>query len=151
MTAQTRDRGPGRQRDAKGDIEPLFDPGKPPKTLFDEDAEKQAKQMRRINASQLRRFFSELKDLHRRFEAEAAAQPDRERIYRDRIEPQFKMLRSKVRYATRAGGQSKVPDDFAKFLSEGIRKVENAEQFRLFVMHVEAVVGFMYGEGKVTG
>jgi CRISPR-associated protein Csm2 len=130
---------------------PLFDPGKSPADLFDKLAEQQAEQINNINSNQLRRFFGEVKDLYRRFESLTAGKTDEQKqeIYRTQIEPLFKMVRSKVAYATRAGGQSRLPNDFANFVSEGVGKVCNAQQFRLFVMHFEAVVGFLYGSGKV--
>jgi len=130
--------------------EPLFDPKEGQARLLDELAEQQAENLDKINSSQLRRFFGEIKDLYRRFEARAAA-PDTDpaTIYKESIEPPFKMVRSKVSYATRSSGASRVPDDFAKFLSDGIKQVNDHEQFRLFVKHFEAVVGFMYGKGMV--
>lgn len=129
---------------------PLFDPKRPESELFDTLAEQQADQLERINSSQLRRFFGEIKDLYRRFNALTAGKNDHEKqdIYRRLIEPLFKMVRSKVSYATRAG-QSKVPRSFAEFLEAGIAKVQNHEDYRRFVLHLEAVVGFMYGKGKV--
>jgi len=128
----------------------LFDPKRPESELFDTLAEQQADQLERINSSQLRRFFGEIKDLYRRFNALTAGKNDQEKkdIYRTHIEPLFKMVRSKVSYATRAG-QSKVPRSFAEFLETGIAKVQNPEDYRRFVLHLEAVVGFMYGKGKV--
>jgi CRISPR-associated protein Csm2 len=129
---------------------PLFDPTRPESELFDTLAETQAEQLEKINSSQLRRFFGEIKDLYRRFNALTAGKNDQEKkdIYRTHIEPLFKMVRSKVSYATRAG-QSKVPRSFAEFLEGGIAKVQNHEDYRRFVLHLEAVVGFMYGKGKV--
>lgn len=132
-------------------VEVFFDPKASRVALLDELAEKQAKAFDRINSTQLRRFFGEVKELFRQFEALAAGRPDAEHgdIYRASIEPRFKMMRSKVAYATRAGGQSKLPGDFAKFVSDGVQKVSGHEEFRLFVQHFEAVVGFMYGLDKV--
>ena len=130
----------------------LFDPSKPEKDLLDSLAEKQADRLE-INSAQLRRFFSELKDLYRRYESLTAGESDAQRrqaVYAEQIEPQFKMIRSKVYYAGRPGGQAKIPPAFRDFLSEGIKKVGNEKEFKLFIRHVEAVVGFMYGkEGKV--
>ncbi|HHK41257.1 MAG TPA: type III-A CRISPR-associated protein Csm2 [Planctomycetaceae bacterium] len=129
---------------------PVFDPQKSHTELLDTLAEQQAKDLSEINSNQLRRFFGEVKELYRRFESRIAGQPeDSEKIYRQEIEPLFKMIRSKVSYASRAGGQAKVPWDFEKFLSDGIAKVRGPDDFRLFVRHFEAVVGFLYGLDKV--
>lgn len=137
-----------------GGVPPLFDPSKPPAELFDSLAEKQAEQFQAsVKSSQLRRFFGEVKDLYRQLEALTAGvgdQTEHARIYREQIEPRFKMVRSKVSYAGRPGGQAKIPAEFASFLTGCIQKVGNHEQFRLFVLHFEAVVGFMYGKGKVS-
>lgn len=129
----------------------LFDPEASTTELVDRLAEQQAERLA-INSAQLRRFFGEIKDLYRRYNALAASAadaPEQERIYHEQIEPMFKMIRSKVSYATRVGGQRKLPDEFAGFLSDAIAKVETADHFQRFVLHLEAVVGFMYGEGKV--
>lgn len=138
-------------RPQRGDIQVLFDPSKEDTELLDKLAEDQADQLS-INSSQLRRFFGEIKDLYRQFNALAvgeAGDARKQEIYSQRIEPRFKMIRSKVWYATRAGGQAKLPSEFAQFLREGIQKVGDHRQFVRFVMHLEAVVGFMYGKDKV--
>jgi CRISPR type III-A-associated protein Csm2 len=131
---------------------PEFDPSRSEVELLDTLAEKQAEHLDRINSAQLRRFFGEVKDLYRQFEALTAAVTDdgvKKQVYEKRVEPRFKMLRSKVAYAQRAGGQGKVPASFAQFLMEGVKKVSDFDQFRKFVMHFEAVVGFLYGMDKV--
>jgi len=132
-------------------IRVLFDPTKSEAELYDSLAEEQSKNIGKINSSQLRRFFGEIKELYRRFNSLTAGENDEitEKVYHEQIEPLFKMVRSKVSYATRAGGQSKLPEDFAQLLSEGISKVKTHQHFKRFVLHLEAVVGFMYGFGKV--
>jgi len=134
-------------------VKVLFDPAAEDAQLFDTLAEEQADELS-INSAQLRRFFGEIKDLYRQYNALVATAPDDEarlKLYRERIEPRFKMVRSKVSYATRAGGQTKVPQEFADFLEKGIAKVTDHNAFRKFVLHLEAVVGFMYGKGRVEG
>lgn len=148
----TRFNSGGRESSRSSGAVPLFDPSKPDADLFDSLAEKQAESLSDINSAQLRRFFGEVKDLYRRFEAHTATldQAERDQFYKTSIEPLFKMVRSKVAYASRAGGQSKITPDFADMLTAGIGKVNDAAQFRRFVMHFEAVVGFLYGKGKVN-
>lgn len=131
----------------------LFDPSKSDAELFDALAEKQADSFEeQINSSQLRRFFGEVKELYRRYDSLTRGKEEDEcaRVYARQIEPLFKMIRSKVAYASRQGGQSKIPEEFAGFLSAGVDSVKNHKDFRRFVMHFEAVVGFMYGNGKVS-
>ena len=129
----------------------LFDPSKPDVELYDTLAERQASLLE-VNSSQLRKFFGEVKELYRQFEALTAQQSGEAveaEIYQTRIEPRFKMLRSKVQYASRRGAQGAMSREFATFLTSGIEKVKDHRQFRKFVLHFEAVVGFMYGSGKV--
>jgi CRISPR type III-A-associated protein Csm2 len=131
-----------------------FDPKLPDSELFDTLAEKEADRLGgggEINSSSLRRFFGEIKELYRRFESQTAAKSpeEREAYYRASIEPLFKMVRSKVAYASRPGGQSTLHQGFGDLLSSGIAKTNNSGEFRRFVLHLEAVVGFMYGKGVV--
>jgi len=134
----------------------LFNPAAEDRDLYDTLAEQQAMAMpseKPISSSQLRRFFGEVKDLYRQYNALVAGKPDpaqRAEIYRRQIEPRFKLVRSKVAYATRASGQTRISREFANFLSEGIAKVQDHEQFVRFVTHFEAVVGFMYGNDRVS-
>jgi CRISPR type III-A-associated protein Csm2 len=115
--------------------------------LVDSLAEQQAEQFRdrELNSNQLRRFFSDVKDLYRRSEEG--------RPFESEIMPMFKMVRSKASYAYHAGQgrQSKIPRAFFDFLDKGIASVKTEEDFRRFVQHFEAVVGFLYGKGKVGG
>lgn len=134
----------------------LFDVSKPDAELYDQIAEKQADIFaqldRRIPSSQLRRFFGEVKELFRRFNSQTAANSNKteDDVYRQSIEPQFRMIRSKVAYTLGRQGSSSVPREFADFLSEGIKKVDSAKNFRRFVLHFEAVVGFMYGKDALS-
>jgi len=132
-------------------IRVLFDPTKNEAELYDSLAEEQCRRLTKINSSQLRRFFGEIKELYRQFNSLTVdkSEEETEKVYHEKIEPLFKMVRSKVSYATRAGGQAKLPRDFAQLLSEGISKVKTHQHFKRFVLHLEAVVGFMYGSKKV--
>ncbi len=133
----------------------LFDPDKPEVELLDKLAEKQADLMpdgrKAVNANQLRKYFGEIKDLYLQYQAQSAQKKAAE-VYMKSIEPRFKMVRSKVAYGSRQGGSGKLSEDFARMISEGIAKVRpgNHTDFEKFVMHLEAVVGFMYGKGKIS-
>lgn len=147
---QQRRDGGNRPNTGGAPITVLFDPDKPEQELYDTLAEQQAQSLE-INSSQLRKYFGETKDLYRQFNALTAAVHDnaeKQRIYHEQVEARFKMLRSKVAYAV---GRKTLQLDrnFAAFLQEGIKKVQNHQHFVRFVMHFEAVVGFMYGLGKV--
>ncbi len=154
---QTAGGGGGRPHASSG-FSVLFDPDKPELELFDTLAEQQADAMpggnpndrreKPINSSQLRKYFCEIKDLYRQYQANEETPG----FYQKSIEPRFKMIRSKVAYDSRASSQGKLTKEFAALISEGIKKVRNgnATDFTKFVMHLEAVVGFMYGKDKVS-
>ncbi|MBC8309302.1 MAG: type III-A CRISPR-associated protein Csm2 [Planctomycetes bacterium] len=138
----------------KRTIEVFFDPSKNASSLLDELAEQQADKMPdrpKITKSQLRRVFGELKDIYNRFASVTSSfnEAKAEEIYQERFAAPFKMLRSKVAYATRSGGQSKMPNEYGKLFQDGIKKVTNAKEFKLYVLHIEAVVGFLYGKDKI--
>ncbi len=140
------------RRSATSSIEVLFDPARSDTELFDALAEEQAKKLPSpVNSSQLRRYFGELKGLYNQFRSLVAGDPDqRNSIYQERIEARFKMLRSKLAYGRRPGARGSLDKDFARVLEEGIGKVKDSDQFTKFVLHIEAVVGFMYGNEKVS-
>ena len=124
----------------------VFDPAKPLADLVDGLAEEQARMMPdhandRLNSNQLRRFFGDVKDLFRQLE--------RGSDYGKQIEPSFKMIRSKANYAWRNCQRKKIPREFYDFIENGVSKVKSEQDFRAFVRHFEAVVGFLYGLGKV--
>ena len=120
--------------------EPTFDLQRDEKELVDELAERQAKKFPypRLKSTQLRKFFGEVKDLYRRL--------TQGQDYEKQIEPEFKMLRSKVYYAHRKSGEDRVPREFVDFIDNGVKTVKNKEDFEKFVRHFEAVVGFWYGK-----
>jgi CRISPR type III-A-associated protein Csm2 len=92
----------------------------------------------RLNSSQLRKFFGEVKDLSRRLK--------KGQDYRTQIEPAFKMLRSKAQYAKHKTGGGGTPEEFVQFIDNGVRKVGDEDAFEKFVAHFEAVVGFWFGK-----
>jgi len=122
--------------------EPTFDLQRDEKELVDELAERQAdifgKGKKPLSSTQLRKFFVEVKDLYRRL--------TQGQDYEKQIEPEFKMLRSKVYYAQHKVGGGGVPKSFLNFIDNGVKTVKNKEDFEKFVRHFEAVVGFWYGK-----
>jgi CRISPR type III-A-associated protein Csm2 len=127
--------------------------------LYDELAEEQAKAMpdernRKINSSQLRRFYGEIKTLHRQYDAATRGETreQKDELYSRTFEPRFRMIRSKVAYAGRRSGQAGVPKEFATMLERGIQQTRPGQSadFEKFVTHLEAVVGFMYVKGRVS-
>lgn len=111
--------------------------------LLDKIAYEKAVNMETITSSQLRRFFGEIKGLYNRL-------INNEDF--DRILPLIKMLKSKVYYALEKGKitqRGKNESSLANFLVGGIDQINDKEDFVAFVMYFEAIVGFMYGKGKV--
>lgn len=135
-------------------FETLFDPGKPARDLVDSLAEEQAKKLwwsdqddrHRPNSTQVRRFFTEIKDIKHALTRATAGKSDdeKDRIYREQFEPRFKMLRSRAAYASERNKNIK---NFAQVISNGVHKVNDRRTFLLFVDHIEAVVGHLYGLG----
>ncbi len=109
--------------------------------VLDEVAEQKADKMPegrdKITSSQLRRFFGEIKGLYNRLENGEDF---------SRILPLVKIMKSKVYYAS---DRTKIKKPFAGFILGGIDQIKDEKDFRAVVMHFEAVVGFMYGKGKV--
>jgi CRISPR type III-A-associated protein Csm2 len=128
-----------------------FDPDKPERELFDTLAEQQAKVLPIINSSQLRRFFGELKELYRRFEQSRRTSPDRDEqaLFAEEIEPLFRMVRSKVAYAAGRPKHVALDRSYQEWFDSCIRKVRDVRDFRRYILHLEAVVGFLYGNNKV--
>lgn len=97
--------------------------------------------MESISATQLRRFYNDVKSLHQRADAmtdEGFKQ----------LKPLVKMIKSKVAYSRRkSGGTEKVPECFRKYMDEMIDNINDKKDFEAFVKCFESVVGFAYGEG----
>jgi len=141
----------GRKTDSKRSVEILFNPQESLTNLVDNLAEQQAKSLEILTSSQLRKFFGEVKDLYRRWKMleKTAGESNKLERYQEVIEPQLKMLRSKAYYAIRLGGQQQIPESFRDFIDKGIEKIKGPGDFEKFVKHFEAIVGFLYGLGRV--
>jgi len=142
------DRGPRRRgnRERGRTSEVYFDPQKAVTELVDELAQKQARQIRRISAAELAKFYTEIKELERILQHSDATQE----TWRSQVEPRFRLLRSKAFYANRRIGQGHgVPREFRDLIDKSVRSVRNEEDFLKFAKHFEAVVGFLHGMGSV--
>ena len=91
-----------------------------------------------IKNSQLRRFFNEFKNLERQL---SNSQGDEEEAFKG-IKPLVKMAHAKVEYAK---ARSVVPPAFVDWLKKHVLSIETAKDFKAFLLHFEAVVGFCYG------
>ncbi len=98
----------------------------------------------KLKSAQLRRFYGDFKLLERKLESRktqvggAAFQG---------ILPLVKMSKSKVEYAK---SRKTVPLSFVQWLTKHVDAINTEKDFRAFLLHFEAVVGFCYGTGKLT-
>lgn len=98
---------------------------------------------RSITSAQLRKFYNEFKGLEKKLQFRAKT-PDIEEAAFKGILPLVKMVKSKVAYAK---GGNKVPSTFADWLNVNVDAINSARDFKAFLLHFEAVVGFCYGLG----
>ena len=87
-----------------------------------------------LSSAQLRRFFGELRQLEKRVNA----------IGFDKVKPLIKMVKSKASYASNPSNP-KIPPTFKTFLTDNIDIINEESDFKAFMLHFEAVVGFFYG------
>lgn len=90
-----------------------------------------------IKSSQLRRFFNEFKGLERQL----AQRGGDEESFKS-IKPLVKMANAKVVYAK---ARKVVPQSFVDWLQKHVQAIDTARDFKAFLLHFEAVVGFCYG------
>ena len=80
-----------------------------------------------LSQTQLRRFFNDLRNLEKRVNQSSF----------ERVKPLIKMVKSKVAYS-----KEKVPSTFENFMNETISAIQTEKDFKAFMLHFEAVVGF---------
>ena len=107
-------------------------------SLLDEQAQKYAQEFSseqiKLNTSQLRKFYAEVKSLERQY----AVAVDRPTAFA-RILPMIKLLKAKSEYAKT---RKVVPDSFRSWLWENVDSIADEKDFRAFLLYFEAVVGF---------
>ncbi|MBQ4567054.1 MAG: type III-A CRISPR-associated protein Csm2 [Desulfovibrio sp.] len=92
-----------------------------------------------IKSSQLRKFYADVKSLERSWEYQGCSDAAFCGIL-----PQVKILKAKAAYAQ---GRGVVPSAFTQWVSKHVDAVSKPSDFKAFLLHFEAVVGFCYGEG----
>lgn len=97
-----------------------------------------------LTSAQLRRFYGDLKNLEQKLAFKQQSWDEAEAF--NSILPLVKMVKSKAAYAANPRSQ-KIPAAFKKWLDENIDAINTAEDFKAFMLHFEAVVGFCYGLG----
>lgn len=96
-----------------------------PKRLIDKES---------LSSAQLRRFFSEFRQLEKKVDVMGF----------DRVKPLVKMVKSKANYAANRPANS-IPKSFKEFLVSNVDQINTQKDFKAFMLHFEAVVGFFYG------
>lgn len=91
-------------------------------------------QKKSLSSAQLRRFFGEFRQLEKKVRA----------LGFDRVKPLIKMIKSKASYAANPSNP-KIPRTFKQFLIDNVNAIETENDFKAFMLHFEAVVGFFYG------
>lgn len=94
----------------------------------------------KLAASQLRKFYNDVKAMERQWRDSGG---DEEAFAL--ILPLFKLLKAKSHYALK---RKVIPAAFRDWLCEHVDSVNSARDFRAFLLHFEAVVGFSYGYAK---
>ena len=92
-----------------------------------------------IKSSQLRKFYADVKSLERTWEYQGRSEAAFLGVL-----PQIKILKAKAAYAQ---GRGVVPSAFTQWMNSHVDAVSTAADFKAFLLHFEAVVGFCYGEG----
>jgi CRISPR-associated protein Csm2 len=87
-----------------------------------------------LTSAQLRKFFGEFKQLEKKVDSEGF----------NKVKPLIKMAKSKAAYASNPLNP-KIPPAFKNFLINNVDSIKEEKDFRAFMLHFEAVVGFFYG------
>lgn len=92
-----------------------------------------------IKASQLRKFYGEVKKLEMRWQNSGK----RGQAFGE-ILPLIKLLKAKAAYAN---SRDYVPDSFRTWIWDNVDLIKADKDFQAFLLYFEAVVGFCYGNG----
>ena len=103
------------------------------------EAEKLRSAKPKLNETQIRKFFNEVKFFEKRLKDNNNSDECFEKIF-----PLIKMLKAKVAYAF---GRRVVPKEFVDFLNKNINEIKSKKDFQAFALHFEAIVGYYYEKG----
>ncbi len=109
-------------------------------SLIENKAEDEAKKIIEISSSQIRLFFDEVREI----ESIIDEGSNKEKKFKENV-ARIKLLKAKAWFNYQKlikKKDTKLPFQFVKFLCEAIDHVNNAKEFKAFVMYFEAVVGF---------
>lgn len=113
--------------------------------LFTTKAEAEAKKLvqARFTSSQFRNYFSELRQLEDKLDAD-----EHEQAF-ERMLPFLKMIHAKLAYKTSQGTQTNrgAAKAFQDFLGIAINAVQDREDFDPMMKYVESVLAYFYANG----
>lgn len=114
--------------------------------LLESEAEKQAQKFSGLNTTQLRKFFNEVKALEKKLKDNN----DSDEYFNKNLIPLIKMLKAKVSYSLARQEKKDFQQfkDFEEFLKRNIDNIKNKQDFKFFVLHFEAVIGYYYYYNK---
>lgn len=101
------------------------------RSFFDSDEQP------KLAASQLRKFYNDVKAMERQWRNSGGDEAAFTLVL-----PLLKLLKAKSHYALK---RKVIPASFRNWLCEHVDSVNSARDFRAFLLHFEAVVGFSYG------
>lgn len=96
--------------------------------------------MKKITATQIRKFYNEFKDMERKYQTKNSNGSNKEEAFKS-ILPQIKIMIAKVSY-TSARQNVTIPDCFVDWIKEWVLQINNSQKFEEFLLHFEAVLGF---------
>lgn len=115
------------------------EPPAPRPELFDDEAERIARRLAEVPASQLRRFFGAVQTIKRKLEVDS-------RLGSEFIRSEMALLKAKAAYALtrlkyQAGGDRDPDELLILFVRHG-RSAEDRTSFLVFVRHFEAIMAY---------
>ncbi len=120
------------------------------RNLVDKKAEDTAKSITssgKLTSHQLRRFYNEFKTLERKLDHKTANRKVDEQEAFAEVLPLVMLNIPKLLYAR---NRNLVPLEFVDWLQDCLDSIkDDVKNFRAFMLHFEAVVGYCYGTGKL--
>lgn len=116
----------------------FFEDEIPKSDLFDKFAEAIAKKANgNLSTNQIRNFYDAIKSIENRINQ--SWDKDKREIQFKHQHPFIKMIKSRVAHAS---GRKNIPDVFRDFMNDSIDKIEDYEDFKVFVLLFEAITGW---------
>ncbi len=112
--------------------------------LFSKEARDVAKRIRsrgRLQSSQFRNYFQQLRALESRYLAD---QQESQETAWHRLQPQLHLFKAKLAYGARKEGPLAQATEFRDFMEETIDSIKDGKDFEAAMLFVEAVLAYYY-------